>query len=141
MALAIFSGDSDKDLVRKKGKGGVTPFHYAVETGDVDVTTEFLKACPQSIIDFTNQRETALHLTLRNDNSVAFGRLKAWVRKATFARNRFRWLKKWLNWNDEDGKTVREIINSKRENGRAFRHPSFLQKYMIYANNEFSKIT
>ncbi|KAB1215037.1 Ankyrin repeat domain-containing protein 27 [Morella rubra] len=49
-----------KDLVRIRRKGGATPFHCAAKIGNVDALTEFLKACPDSITDFTNRRETAL---------------------------------------------------------------------------------
>ncbi|MCI96546.1 ankyrin repeat protein, partial [Trifolium medium] len=54
--------DMNKELVRVKGKGGLTPLHLASENGDVEFLAEFLTACPDSIEDLTVRGETALHI-------------------------------------------------------------------------------
>ncbi|KAG6687624.1 hypothetical protein I3842_11G081700 [Carya illinoinensis] len=97
--------DVDKDLVRVQGRGGMSPLHYATEIGELDLLVEFLKACPMSIEDVTNRRETALHIALNNQRFETFQFLIGWLRRAWFIRAA--WLeKKLLNWQDAEGNTL-----------------------------------
>ncbi|KAG6687622.1 hypothetical protein I3842_11G081600 [Carya illinoinensis] len=96
--------DVDKDLVRVRGRGGVSPLHYVTEIGELDLLVEFLKACPKSIEDVTNRRETALHIALKNDRFDAFELLVGWLRRDWFM-DADRMEKKLLNWSDENGDT------------------------------------
>ncbi|KAG6635877.1 ankyrin repeat-containing protein BDA1-like isoform X2 [Carya illinoinensis] len=97
--------DVDKGLVRVQGRGGVSPLHYATENGELDLLVEFLKACPMSIEDVTNRRETALHIALNNQRFATFQFLIGWLRRAWFIRAA--WLeKKLLNWQDGEGNTL-----------------------------------
>ncbi|XP_035543594.1 ankyrin repeat-containing protein BDA1-like [Juglans regia] len=96
--------DVDKDLVRVQGRGGVSPFHYAAEIGEEDLLVEFLKACPKSIEDVTNRKETALHIALKNKQFDAFMLLVGWLRRSWFIHAA--WMEKnLLNWPDDDGNT------------------------------------
>lgn len=104
--------DVDKDLVRVQGKGGVTPLHFAAETGNLHLLVEFLKACPKSIEDVTTRRETALHIALKNNKFDALQVLLGWLRRAWFL-HAFSWEKKLLNWKDEEGNTLLHIAVSK----------------------------
>ncbi|XP_068466141.1 ankyrin repeat-containing protein BDA1-like [Phaseolus vulgaris] len=52
----------DKELVRAKMRGGLTLLHLASQSGDINLLSMFLKACPDSVKDLTARNETALHL-------------------------------------------------------------------------------
>ncbi|KAB1215040.1 Ankyrin-2 [Morella rubra] len=93
--------DVDKDLVRVPGRGGLTPLHYAAEKGFLDVLAEFLCVCPESIQDVTIQRETALHIALKEDVFDAFELLVGWLRRA-WSRNAYSRERICLNWKDAD---------------------------------------
>ncbi|XP_040987740.1 ankyrin repeat-containing protein BDA1-like [Juglans microcarpa x Juglans regia] len=96
--------DVDKDLVRVQGRGGVSPFHYAAEIGEEDLLVEFLNACPKSIEDVTNRKETALHIALKKKKFDAFRLLVGWLRRSWFIHSA--WMEKnLLNWPDDDGNT------------------------------------
>ena len=68
-------------LVRVKGRGGMTPLHLAAEHGDLYVLKEFFKACLKSIKDVTNQGDTTLHMTLKNEQIEAFRLLHGWLQR------------------------------------------------------------
>ncbi|KAB1215035.1 Ankyrin-3 [Morella rubra] len=93
--------DVDKDLVRVPGRGGLTPLHYAAEKGFLDVLAEFLCVCPESIQDVTIQRETALHIALKEDMFDAFELLVGWLRRA-WSINAYSRQQICLNWKDAD---------------------------------------
>ena len=62
----------DVDLVRVRGREGMTPLHYAVEYDYLDLLPEFLSLCPHFIGDVTIRNETALHIALKYDKLEAF---------------------------------------------------------------------
>ncbi|XVF52505.1 hypothetical protein PTKIN_Ptkin05aG0023500 [Pterospermum kingtungense] len=45
---------ADRELVRVRGRGGMTPLHYATQIGSIDLLAFFLSACPSSIEDVTS---------------------------------------------------------------------------------------
>ncbi|MCI85054.1 ankyrin repeat-containing protein, partial [Trifolium medium] len=49
----------NKDLVRVKGREGMTALHFASQIGEVDLLAEFLLLCQESIEYLTVRRETA----------------------------------------------------------------------------------
>ncbi|KAF2295986.1 hypothetical protein GH714_035549 [Hevea brasiliensis] len=87
--IVLWLLDMDKDLVRVKGRG----------------------ACPESIIDVTNEGDTALHIAVRNMQEGAFKVLLGWTEKAVFADAEF-WERELLNWKNKDGDTVLHIAAS-----------------------------
>ena len=76
----------DWDLARVKRKECITPLHYVVETGDhhIDLLDKFLLVCPDSIRNVTMRDETALHITLKNDQLEAFKFLVGWLGRNFF---------------------------------------------------------
>ncbi|XP_024628835.1 ankyrin repeat-containing protein BDA1 [Medicago truncatula] len=58
--------DMNKELVRIKGREGLTPLHIACQNGEVDLVANFLFVCPNSIQDVTVRGETALHVAIKN---------------------------------------------------------------------------
>lgn len=82
--LVLLLLDVDKNLVCVQGRGGVTPLHYATEIELLDILVEFIKACPHSIEDVTNRRETALHVALKHKRFDTFKLLVGWLRWAWF---------------------------------------------------------
>ncbi|RYR67639.1 hypothetical protein Ahy_A03g014025 [Arachis hypogaea] len=74
----------NKDLVRVKGREGVTPLHFVCQSGDdnenITLLIDLLEACPGSIEDVNMKNETALHISLINGNLRAFQILVGWVR-------------------------------------------------------------
>jgi len=68
----------DKELVRAKRRGGLTLLHLASQSGDINLLTQFLKACPDSVKDLTARGETALHFAVK-DGFEAFEFLLRWL--------------------------------------------------------------
>ncbi|TYI83811.1 hypothetical protein E1A91_D05G319100v1, partial [Gossypium mustelinum] len=103
---------ADKDLVRVKGREGMTPLHWVVTMGNSNLLIEFLEACPECIEDVTVLNETALHLALKNDQTDAFNLLIGWLqtnsRKGALALE-----KEVLNWRDNNDNTMLHIAASK----------------------------
>ncbi|MED6137618.1 hypothetical protein PIB30_066656 [Stylosanthes scabra] len=73
----------DKELVRVKGREGITPLHFVSQTGDSDLLATFLSACPDSIEDVTVRRETALHVALKHKRLESFQVLVGWLSRNT----------------------------------------------------------
>ncbi|GMI87084.1 hypothetical protein like AT4G10720 [Hibiscus trionum] len=104
--------ESDKDLVRVKGKNGYTPFHFAVTMGDCFVLTKILKDCPECIHDVTNRKDTALHLAAREKKFEAFQALLSslWSSVSSTVQ-----IKKLLNSKNRNGDTVLHIAASEKQ--------------------------
>ncbi|KAK7841852.1 ankyrin repeat-containing protein bda1 [Quercus suber] len=99
----------DGDLVRVKGREGMTPLHYAAATEDHhDLLVEFLKVCPDSIEDVTIRNETALHVAVKWKKLEAFKRLVERLRQNK-SKKTMPWKRKILNWKDEEGNTVLHV--------------------------------
>ncbi|KAJ8772419.1 hypothetical protein K2173_027596 [Erythroxylum novogranatense] len=71
----------DCELCRLKGKDMNTPLHLAAIKGRVDIISVLLLACPQNIEDVNVQRETALHLGVKNNQFQAVEVLLYWIRE------------------------------------------------------------
>ncbi|KAH1064612.1 hypothetical protein J1N35_029599 [Gossypium stocksii] len=103
---------ADKDLVRVKGREGMTPLHCVVTMGNSNMLIDFLEACPECIEDVTVLNETALHLALKNDQIEAFNLLIGWLlrnrRKGAFALEQ-----KVVNWRENDDNTALHIAAKK----------------------------
>lgn len=70
----------DGDLVRVKGREGMTPLHDAAATEDhLDLLDDFLKVCPDSIEDVTIRNETALHVAVKCKKLEALKHLVEWL--------------------------------------------------------------
>lgn len=91
----------DVDLIRVKGRGRVTPLHYAAEIDADELLAEFLSACPSSIEDLTSKCETAVHVAVKNGKLRSVKVLVGWLMRVK--------MEEILNWNDEDGNTVLHI--------------------------------
>ena len=118
----------DGDLVRVKGRVGITPLHYvaATETDDHhDLLLDFLKACPNSIEDVTVQNESALHIALKYDKFEAFTCLVIWMR-GNWSQNPILWESKVLNRKDERGNTALHIAVSKNQPKASPLHSSMI---------------
>ena len=118
----------DGDLVRVKGRVGITPLHYvaATETDDHhDLLLDFLKACPNSIEDVTVQNESALHIALKYDKLEAFLHLVRWMRR-NWSQNPILWESKVLNRKDERGNTALHIAVSKNQPKASPLHSSMI---------------
>ena len=104
----------DWDLARVKRKECITPLHYVVETGDhhIDLLDKFLLVCPDSIRNVTMRDETALHITLKNDQLEAFKFLVGWLGR-NFFKNSSSNVKAILDQKDDEGNTVLHITISK----------------------------
>ena len=80
--LQLLETEDGADLVRIKGREGVTPLHYVVEEGDLKLLHEFLSVSPHSITDTTNQGETALHISIKKGKGKAVEALLAFLRRS-----------------------------------------------------------
>ena len=102
----------DGDLVRVKGREGMTPLHDAAATEDhLDLLVKFLKVCPDSIEDVTIRNETALHVAVKCKMLEAFKHLVEWLRQNK-SKKTMLWKRKILNWKDEEGNTVLHVAVS-----------------------------
>ncbi|CAH8306507.1 unnamed protein product [Eruca vesicaria subsp. sativa] len=91
----------ESSLVSIKGRGRITPLHHVARTGDAELLSEFLLACPSSIEDLTIGCETAVHIAVKNNQLMAFKVLLGWVKRVN--------KEEILDWKDEDGNTVFHI--------------------------------
>nr|XP_029153253.1 ankyrin repeat-containing protein BDA1 [Arachis hypogaea] len=102
----------NKDLVRVKGREGVTPLHFVCQSGDdnenITLLIDLLEACPGSIEDVNMKNETALHISLINGNLRAFQILVGWVRSIV-REDAYSLERSILNWKDSDGNTILHI--------------------------------
>ncbi|TYH59207.1 hypothetical protein ES332_D08G207800v1 [Gossypium tomentosum] len=103
--LRLLETENGEDLVRNKGKDGITPLLHVVNQGDLRLLDKFLSACPTSIVDITNQGETALHIAVKTRKIEVLDYLleylqRSWKREALNQEERV------LNWKDENGYTV-----------------------------------
>ncbi|KAE8713917.1 putative Ankyrin repeat-containing protein [Hibiscus syriacus] len=99
--------ETDKDLIRVKGREGCTPLHYAAQHGNLNLLAKFLVACPESIHDVTIRDETALHVAAKNNKLEALRVLVQLLRRTYFYSCSTG--KKLLNWKDKDGNTVLHV--------------------------------
>jgi len=113
--------DVHKDLVCAQGRGGMNPLHYAAQTGNLLLLTEFLVICPKCIEDVTSRSETALHIALKNDMLDAFQLLVGWLQRAWF-KNAYIWGNRILTWLDMNGNNVLHIAASKNEPQASYFH-------------------
>ena len=112
----------NQDVVRVKGKKGITPLHYAVEKDNLDLLVTFLSVCPDAIEDVTNQNETALHIALKYDKLDVFKLLVGWLGQNRTKNARI-WERTILNWKDEEGNTVLHVAVSNNQHQESFLHP------------------
>ncbi|XP_045812755.1 ankyrin repeat-containing protein BDA1-like isoform X1 [Trifolium pratense] len=106
--MMLWFVDMNKELVRVKGKGGLTPLHLASQIGDVDILAVLIRACPDSLQDVTVWGETALHIAAKNNNYDALHLLVSFLRNYA-GKNAESLEKKILNWKDEDDNTILHI--------------------------------
>ncbi|XP_015952232.1 ankyrin repeat-containing protein BDA1-like [Arachis duranensis] len=98
--------DINNDLVRVKGREGITPLHTIVsQKGEAQVLAYFLEVCPDTIEDVTVRRETALHVALKHQQLEALQVLIGWLRTNT-RRGAATLERSILNWKDEGGNTI-----------------------------------
>ncbi|KAL7188458.1 hypothetical protein ACSBR1_038336 [Camellia fascicularis] len=72
----------DSELIRVKGREGLTPLHFVAKTDDQDnLLSEFLDVCSSSINDVTIHEETALHIAVKSSSPKAVKVLLKWLRK------------------------------------------------------------
>ncbi|XP_058766407.1 ankyrin repeat-containing protein BDA1-like [Vicia villosa] len=106
----------NKDLVRVKGREGLTPLHIACQIGDAELLAEFLTACPDSIEEVTVRGESALHIAVKNNQYEALQVLVGWLKEncktgARMLQNKI------FNHKDDEGNTALHIaaLSSKSE--------------------------
>lgn len=108
--------DIGAELVRVKGKNGVTPLHFVVEQGDLlNLLHEFLSLNPDSIDDKTNQGETALHIAINKGNAKALDLLLRFLGRSWYKSEALHWEEKVLNWKDQKGYTVLHVAAAKEQ--------------------------
>ncbi|PIM99157.1 26S proteasome regulatory complex, subunit PSMD10 [Handroanthus impetiginosus] len=94
----------DKQLVRVKGKQGFTPLHLAAKFANADnddeleMLSDFLLECPESINDLNNRFQTALHVSLEYNCSGSSALILNWITRTS---------KQFiLAWKEVDGNTA-----------------------------------
>lgn len=102
--------ESGHELCRLRDKNGRTPLHLATIKGRVLVIGELLKDCPESVREVTKQKETILHLTVKNENG--FEALKILVEEFNS--------KELLNWKDEEGNTILHLAAAMKQHKVSF---------------------
>lgn len=82
-ALALAA--RDKQLVSVKGKGGLTPLHYAAalakpsDANALELLLGLLADCPDAISTLNNRKQSAVHVALENGNDEAALYLVNWL--------------------------------------------------------------
>ncbi|KAH6825026.1 hypothetical protein C2S53_005091 [Perilla frutescens var. hirtella] len=90
----------DKQLVRVKGKGGLTPLMHCVSShNDLELLAQLLLACPESVTDVNNSRQTVVYIALGSGNCKAACVLVDWLRR----RDQ---ISSVLTLKDDDGNTA-----------------------------------
>ncbi|XP_022748012.1 ankyrin repeat-containing protein BDA1-like [Durio zibethinus] len=107
----------DKSLLRVKAREGMTPFHYVVEKGNLNLIKQFLEISPECTIDLTVKGETALHIALKEDRVEALVYIVHWLHRRCFqyVENAEYWPRKVLNWGDLEGNTVLHVAAKRNE--------------------------
>ncbi|XVF52509.1 hypothetical protein PTKIN_Ptkin05aG0023800 [Pterospermum kingtungense] len=113
---------ADRELVHVKGRGGMTPLHYAAKIGDTDLLADFLSACPRSIEDITIESETVLDIAVKNNVIEALDVLVGWFQRICH-EDVFSWKTNILNWRGKKGNTVLDIAVSNKQIEASF-YPS-----------------
>ncbi|KAL5551318.1 hypothetical protein UlMin_001494 [Ulmus minor] len=98
----------DGDLVRLRGRDGKTPLHHAAEHGNLLLLRLFLSVCPLSLLDLTLQRETALHVAVKNLKFDALDFLLGRLLRAKHKSSSIQEIQT-LNRKDERGNTVLHV--------------------------------
>lgn len=83
----------------------MTPLHLVARNGDVELLTEFLLACPESITDANVNGETALHITVIYDRFEELKLLTGWMQKRRNSGGAFTEIRV-LNRRDRNGDTA-----------------------------------
>ncbi|XVF83527.1 hypothetical protein PTKIN_Ptkin16aG0496000 [Pterospermum kingtungense] len=97
--------ENAKDLIRTKGKKGETPLHYVItreENSQVPLLLRFLEDCPESIRDVTTEKQSTLHIAVRNNKLQALKILCNMLRKSDFCQD-------VVNQKDRNGDTALHI--------------------------------
>ncbi|KAH7865659.1 hypothetical protein Vadar_009442 [Vaccinium darrowii] len=111
--------DFGKELIRVKGKEGITPLHFIAkkdinaeqqhreEDPRLNILAEFLLACPDSIEDLTIRNETVLHIAVKTKNQGAVEVILGCIRRMN--------KKRVLANKDMEGNTALHIaVNNKQ---------------------------
>ncbi|TYH60549.1 hypothetical protein ES332_D08G301700v1 [Gossypium tomentosum] len=93
------------ELCRRKDDKGRVALHLAVIKGRERVAGELVMACPESIKEITDKKETILHLAGKNENGCKFVKGLIDGIKA----------KEMLNLKDEDGNTVLHLAALRKQ--------------------------
>ncbi|KAA3469133.1 alpha-latrotoxin-Lhe1a-like [Gossypium australe] len=130
--LRLLETENGADLVRNKGKDGITPLLHLVKQGDLHLLDKFLLACPTSIVDITNQGETALHIAVKTGNIEVLDYLLAYLQRS-WKREALNQEERVLNWKDENGYTMvnsllKTNINVNAENLKDLTVPDMVNK-------------
>ncbi|KAM7271736.1 hypothetical protein ACFE04_030950 [Oxalis oulophora] len=99
---------NDKDLVRVKGRKGMTPLFHAIMNENVDLVLKFLVACPECILDENHLSESSPCFALKNDKLKIFRLLVGWLRRSTHKDARD-WEDQVLNAKDRNENTLLHI--------------------------------
>ncbi|TYG51592.1 hypothetical protein ES288_D10G270600v1 [Gossypium darwinii] len=89
-------------FIRVKGKGGLTPLHHVIRTGDADLLFKFFEVCPKGIEDVP-----VFHISVK-DKFEAFQVLVRWLIRSRHEAAQ-RWEKEPISWADMEGKTVLHV--------------------------------
>ncbi|XP_058746093.1 uncharacterized protein LOC131618961 [Vicia villosa] len=104
----------NKDLVRVKGRKGLTPLHMACQNGEFELVCTFLVACPDSIEDVTVRGESALHIAAKMGNHGVLQFLLGWLHvNCRRGAKKLKW--EMLNLRDYEGNTALHISALSRE--------------------------
>ncbi|KAL2902076.1 Ankyrin repeat-containing protein BDA1 [Bienertia sinuspersici] len=96
----------DSNICRLEGGDGRTPLHLTVLGGRIDVISEMLATCEGCLKDLTMQKETALHLAVRNFQLASLRVLLDWSKHKN---------KEILNMKDEHGNTILHLAIWKKQ--------------------------
>ncbi|OMP02591.1 hypothetical protein COLO4_10975 [Corchorus olitorius] len=115
--IAVITGNTDIvsrllkieefQICRLPGKDQRTPLHYAAVNGRVEIISELISTCPDSITDVTVYGETALHLAVKNNQFQAFFVLIDWLEKLK--------QRALINFKDCDGNSVLHLATARRQ--------------------------
>ncbi|KAK9670194.1 hypothetical protein RND81_13G184800 [Saponaria officinalis] len=97
----------DPSICHLPGREGNTPLHAAVLRGKVDVIYEMIEKCEGCLEDVTFQKETALHLAIKNIQFGSFKIMLDWIRRKN--------LGEILNMKDEHGNMILHLAVWKKQ--------------------------